>query len=130
MSYAYGVLGSLVFAEPQRSSECPIQYDQLFAELKLQLIRASAGDTHTHVISRLCPCIQLFVILPTLLLYWCYYYYSVHSFCALSINVDSCGINECCFVRAYMLSFLHSFPTYPSAIRTVVTAVVYMALQA
>ena len=29
-----------------------------------------------------------------------------------------------------MLSFLHSFPTYPSAIRTVVTAVVYMALQA
>ena len=38
MSYAYGVLGSLVFAEPQRSGDCPIQYDQLFAELKLQLI--------------------------------------------------------------------------------------------
>ena len=38
MSYAYGVLGSLVFAEPQRSGNCPIQYDQLFAELKLQLI--------------------------------------------------------------------------------------------
>ena len=31
MSYAYGLLGSLVFAEPQRSGECPIQYDQLFA---------------------------------------------------------------------------------------------------
>ena len=28
-----------------------------------------------------------------------------------------------------MLSFAHSFPTYPRAIRTVVTAVVYMALQ-
>ena len=38
MSYAYGVLGSLIFAEPQRSGDCPIQYDQLFAELKLQLI--------------------------------------------------------------------------------------------
>ena len=38
MSYAYGVLGSLVFAEPQRSCDCPIQYDQVFAELKLQLI--------------------------------------------------------------------------------------------
>ncbi len=38
MSYAYGVLGSVVFAEPQCSDECPIQYDQLFAELKLQLI--------------------------------------------------------------------------------------------
>ena len=38
MSYACGVLGSLVFAEPQRSGDCPIQYDQLFAELKLQLI--------------------------------------------------------------------------------------------
>ncbi len=38
MSYAYGVLGSLTFAEPQRSGACPIQYDQLFAELKLQLI--------------------------------------------------------------------------------------------
>ena len=41
-----------------------------------------------------------------------------------------CGINKYCFVRAYMLSFLHSFPTYPSAIQSVVTAVVYMALQA
>ena len=38
MSYAYGVLRSLVFAEPQRSGDSPIQYDQLFAELKLQLI--------------------------------------------------------------------------------------------
>ena len=38
MLYAYGVLGSLVFVEPQRSGECPIQYDQLFAELKLQLL--------------------------------------------------------------------------------------------
>ena len=37
--YAYGVWGSLVFAEPQRSSDCPIQYDQLFSELKLQLIK-------------------------------------------------------------------------------------------
>ena len=40
-----------------------------------------------------------------------------------------CCINKYCFVRAYMLSFVHSFPTYPCAIRTVVTAVVYMALQ-
>ena len=31
-------LSSLVFAEPQSSSECPIQYDQLCAELKLQLL--------------------------------------------------------------------------------------------
>ena len=38
MSYAYGVLGSLVFVEPQRSSESQIQYDQLFVELKLRLI--------------------------------------------------------------------------------------------
>ena len=38
MSYAYGALSSLVFAEPQRSSECPIQYDQLCAEHKLQLL--------------------------------------------------------------------------------------------
>ncbi len=38
MSYSYGVLGPLVFAEPQCSGEYPIQYDQLFAELKLQLI--------------------------------------------------------------------------------------------
>ena len=38
ISYAYGVLGSLVFAEPQRSGDCPIQYDQLFPELKLKLI--------------------------------------------------------------------------------------------
>ena len=38
MSYAYGVLGSLVFVEPQRSGESPIQYDQLIAELKLRLI--------------------------------------------------------------------------------------------
>ena len=38
ISYAYGILGSLVFAEPQRSGDCPIQYDQLFAELKLQFI--------------------------------------------------------------------------------------------
>ena len=34
MSYAYGALSSLLFAEHQRSSECPIQYDQLCAELK------------------------------------------------------------------------------------------------
>ncbi len=38
MLYAYGVLGSVVFPEPQRSGECPIQYDQLFAELTLKLI--------------------------------------------------------------------------------------------
>ena len=38
MEYAYGVLGSLVFVEPQRSSDNPIQYDQLFAEFKLRLI--------------------------------------------------------------------------------------------
>ena len=38
MSYAYGVLSSLTFAVPQRSSECPIPYDQLCAELKLQLL--------------------------------------------------------------------------------------------
>ena len=38
MSYAYGVLGSLVFVEHQRSGESPIQYDQLIAELKLRLI--------------------------------------------------------------------------------------------
>ena len=38
MSYAYGVLGSLVFAEPLRCGDCPIQYEMLFAELKLQLI--------------------------------------------------------------------------------------------
>ena len=38
MSYAYGVLGSLVFAEPPRSGGSPIQYDLLFAELKLRLI--------------------------------------------------------------------------------------------
>ena len=37
-SYAYGMLGSLVVAQPQRSGDCRIQYDQLFAELKLQLI--------------------------------------------------------------------------------------------
>ena len=37
-SYAYGVLGSLVFAESQLSGECPIQYDQLFAEINLLLI--------------------------------------------------------------------------------------------
>ncbi len=37
--------------------------------------------------------------------------------------------NKYCFVRAYMLSFARSFPTYPCAIRTVVTAVMYMALQ-
>ena len=30
MSYANGVLGSLVFAEPQRSGDCSIQYDQLW----------------------------------------------------------------------------------------------------
>ena len=38
MSYDYGALGSWVFSEPQRSGECPFQYDQLFAELKLQLL--------------------------------------------------------------------------------------------
>ena len=38
MSYAYGVLGSLVIVEPQSSSDSPIQYDQLFAELKLRLL--------------------------------------------------------------------------------------------
>ena len=38
MSYAYGALISLVFAVPHRSSECPIPFDQLCAELKLQLL--------------------------------------------------------------------------------------------
>ena len=38
MSYAYGALSSLIFAVPQRTSECPIPYDQLCAELKLQLL--------------------------------------------------------------------------------------------
>ncbi len=38
MSYAFGALSSLIFAVPQRSSECPIPYDQLCAELKLQLL--------------------------------------------------------------------------------------------
>ena len=48
ISYAFGVLGSLVFAEPQRSGDCPIQYYQLFAELKLQLIESQCCYTHTH----------------------------------------------------------------------------------
>ena len=38
ISYAYGVLGSLVFAEPPRSNASTIPYDQLFEEFKLRLI--------------------------------------------------------------------------------------------
>ena len=37
-----------------------------------------------------------------------------------------CCINKCCFVRAYILSFLHSFPSYPNAIQTVVTGVIFV----
>ena len=39
MSYAYGVLGSLVFAKPPRSNASLIPYDRLFEELKLRLNR-------------------------------------------------------------------------------------------
>ena len=87
---------------------------------------------HTLVISRLCPCLQLLVIFFTLPLHGCYYYY-VFIFSAVSLVIFCihflCGINKYCFLRAYILSFLHSFPTYPRGILTVVTAVVYMAIQ-
>ena len=44
MSYAYGVLGSLVFVEPQRSGESPIEYNQLFTtHIDLVLL------IHTHM---------------------------------------------------------------------------------
>ena len=38
ISYAYSVLGSLVFAELPRSNGSQILYDQLFEEFKLRLI--------------------------------------------------------------------------------------------
>ena len=38
MSYAYSALSSMIFAVPQRTSECPIPYDQLCVERKLQLL--------------------------------------------------------------------------------------------
>ena len=38
MLYDYGALSSLIFAVPQSTSECPTPYDQLCAELKLQLL--------------------------------------------------------------------------------------------
>ena len=38
MSYAYGMLGSMVFAEPPSSNASQIPYDQLFEELKLRVI--------------------------------------------------------------------------------------------
>ena len=86
MSYAYGFLGSLVFAEPQRSRDSDSEQSAVCGNLSYSSYRSSAGDT--HVISN--------VSMPSTVC-WSRYITTLMVLCTLfvvSINVVSCCLSR------------------------------------